>query len=184
MHSEMILLSQIVPEGRVFGMDMQTLISIGIQLINGIILAVALSFILYIPVKTFLRKRSEGIQNKIDESEATMVKANELIVEYDAKIKDIDKERIKILEDARLKAADESKTILEKAKEEAIEIKKRSLESVSADKKRLKEEARIHIIELASLMAEKYIAQNIDDELQDKLYEETLAQLEETQWQV
>ena len=31
-------------------------------------------------------------------------------------------------------------------------------------------------------MAEKYIAQTIDDQIQDKLFAEALAQLEEAQW--
>ena len=182
MYNEIVLLAQAVPEGRVFGLDLQTLISIGIQLFNGIILAGALSFILYKPVKEFMRKRSEGIQGKIDSADATMTKANELIAEYDTKIKEIDKERIEILEAARLKAEDESKLILEAARQEAGEIKKRSSESVLADKKRLKEETRLYIVDLASLMAEKYIAKNIDDEARDRLFEETLTQLEDTQW--
>lgn len=182
MHSEIVFLAQVVPEGRVFGLDLQTLISIGIQLLNGVILAVALSFILYKPVKEFMRKRSDSIQGKIDNADVTMGKANELIVEYNTKIKEIHKERIEILEAARMKAADESKIILEEAKQEANEIKKRSLDSVSSDKKRLKEETRLYIIELASLMAEKYITQSIDDNARDKLFDETLAQMEETQW--
>ena len=64
MSSKIILLAQAVPEGRVFGLDSQTLISIGIQLFNGSILAVALAFILYNPVKDFMEKRREKIQKK------------------------------------------------------------------------------------------------------------------------
>lgn len=182
MHSKIVFLAQAVPDGRVFGLDLQTLISIGIQLLNGIILALALGFILYKPVKEFMRKRTEGIQNKIDETEVAMAKAKKLVAEYDIKIKDIDKERMEILEAARLKAADESKIILEQAKQEAYEIKKRSMDNVLADKKRLQEEARLYIIEIASLMAEKYIAQNIDNEIQDKVFEEALTQMEIAQW--
>jgi actin-like ATPase involved in cell morphogenesis len=113
---------QVVPDGRVFGLDAQTLISIGIQLFNAIILALALGFILYNPVKDFLRKRSEKIQKQIDDSDAAMMKAKELIAEYEAKIKDIDKERLEILEAARLKASEESKKILQEAKGEEDEI--------------------------------------------------------------
>lgn len=178
-----MFLSQTVPEGRVFGLDTQTLISIGIQLFNAIILAVALGFILYNPVKDFLRKRTEGIQKKIDDSDAAMLKAKELIAEYDAKIKEIDKERLEILEATRLKASEESKLILEDAKLEAVEIKKRSADSVSAEKSRLKEETRIYIIELASLMAKKYITENIDEDTQEKLFEESLAKMEGAKWQ-
>lgn len=182
MHSQIVFLAQTVPDGRVFGLDSQTLISIGIQLVNGIILAAALGFILYKPVKEFMRKRTEGIRSKIEDTDATMVKAQELIAEYDIKIKDIDKERIKILEAARLKAVDEGKLILEEAKKEASEIKKRSMDSVLADKKRLQEETRLYIIEMASFMAEKYITQKIDNETQDKVFEEALAQMEIAQW--
>ncbi|MDI9496087.1 MAG: ATP synthase F0 subunit B [Bacillota bacterium] len=174
---------QVVPDGRVFGLDAQTLISIGIQLFNAIILALALGFILYNPVKDFLRKRSEKIQKQIDDSDAAMMKAKELIAEYEAKIKDIDKERLEILEAARLKASEESKKILQEAKAEAEAIKERSMESVTADKKRLKDETRIYIIELASLMAQKIITQNINDDTHDKIFEESLAKLEASKWQ-
>lgn len=183
MHSKIVFLVQATPEGRVFGLDFQTLISIGIQLMNGVILAVALSIILYKPVKEFMRKRTEAIQNKMNETDAAMAKAKELIHEYDAKIKDIEIERVEILELARLKALEESNKVLENARKEANEIKKRSLESVSADKKLLEEETRLYIIELASLMAEKYITQYIDDETQDRIFEETLLQMEGAQWQ-
>lgn len=183
MHSMIVFLAQAVPEGRVFGLDMQTIISIGIQLFNGIILSAALSFILYKPVKEFMRKRTDRIQSSMDNAETTMAKANELITEYDTKIKEIDQERIEILETARLKALDEAKIILEEARVEAQKIKKRSLDGIAEDKKRLKEETRLHIIELASLMAEKYVRQNIDDETQERLFEESIGQLEDAQWQ-
>lgn len=172
-----------MPDGRVFGLDMQTAISIGIQLFNGIILSIALGFILYKPVKEFLSNRSERIQKKIDDADKTKANADKLIAEYDSKIKNIDKERIEILEAARLKAIDESKSILEEARKEADKIKKQALESIAQDKKRLKDETRLYMIELSSLIAEKYIAEKIDDETHDKLFEEALSQLEDAQWQ-
>lgn len=183
MHNKIVFLVQTVPEGRVFGLDLQTLISIGIQLLNAIILAIALSYILYKPVKKFMQKRTDKIQNKIDEADAAMAKANELIAQYKEKLKRADKESDEILEAARLKALDESKIILEEARREAYEIKKRSMDSVLEDKERLKEETRLHIIELSSLIAQKYITQNINDETQDKLLEKAIAQLEDTKWQ-
>ncbi|HHU19897.1 MAG TPA: ATP synthase F0 subunit B [Bacilli bacterium] len=182
MHSMVSLLAQTAPEGRVFGLDLQTFFSGSLQLLNGIILAVALSWLLYKPVKEFLRKRADRIQDEIDQAEATMTKGNELIAEYDKKIQAIDQERIEILEAARLTAEDEAKVILAEAQKEAQEIKKRSLENVSKEQVRFQEESRLYIIELASIMAEKYLTQNIDDESQNKLFEETLAKLEETQW--
>ena len=183
MQNIVVLLAQAQSEGRVFGLDQQTFTDMGIQLLNGIVLAIALGFILYKPVKKFMQERSEGIQSKIMESDETMSKANELIEEYEQKIKDIDKERIEILEAARIEATDEGKIILNEAKQEAEEFRQRSMESIAEEKKRLQEETRLYIIELASLMAEKYVTKNIDNEAQAKIFEETLAKLEETQWQ-
>lgn len=181
---KMIILAQAMPEGRVFGLDTQTLFSILIQLFNGILLAVVLGAIFYKPIKNFMQNRTNKIQGRIDESDAAMSKAGQLIEDYDAKIKDIENERVRILENARLKSIDEGKAILDQAKQEANEIRKRSLETVSADKKRLQEEARLYIIEIASLISEKYIAQSIDSKNHDKIFDEALAQLEESKWQI
>lgn len=182
MHSTIAFLAETVPDGRVFALDTQTLIGIGIQLLNGIILAVALAYILYKPVKRFMQNRAEGIQKQINESDATMAKANELIAEYNSKIKNVDIEHQKIREAARLEANGEKAVILEEARKEAERIKKRSLERIEAERKRSKIETRVYIIELATLMAEKYVAHSIDEKEQGKLFDEALAQLEETQW--
>ena len=47
----------------------------------------------------------------------------------------------------------------------------------------MKLETRPYIIELATLMAESYIADNIEKEEQEKIFNEALAKLEEAQWQ-
>ncbi|NLM69236.1 MAG: ATP synthase F0 subunit B [Firmicutes bacterium] len=178
----LIFLAQAVPDGRVFGLDSQTLIQIGIQLLNAILLAAALGYLLYNPVKEFMQKRTDRIQKQMDDAEAAKARAEELIAEYKQKLSEIDREREEIFEAARLRAAEERKAIIAEAKQEALEQKQRVSESIAAQKERLKEEARLYIIEAASLMAEKYIAQTIDDQIQDKLFAEALAQLEEAQW--
>lgn len=177
-----VFLAQTVPEGRVFALDQQTFIQIGIQILNGVILAVALGAIFYKPVKKFMDKRTEDINSKIKNSESTMAKANALIAEYESKMKNIDKEYEKVLEEARIKAAEEEKIIIEEAREEADRIKKSSLESASIEHERIKLETRPYIIELATIMAEKFITEKIDSEEQDKLFGEVLAELEESQW--
>ncbi len=129
-----------------------------------------------------MRKRSDTIKSRFDEAETATARANELIAEYEGRLAEIDRERAKILEAARLEAYEESKRIVAEVRQEASEIKRRSLESVAEDKKRLKEEARLYIIEVASEMAKRYLAEAIDAEAQERIFEETIAQLEEAQW--
>lgn len=177
------LLSSALPEGRVFGLDLQTFISMGIQLLNGIILALALWLILHKPVTAFLKSRSDEIKNKIESSDAAMAKAKALIADYEAKMQSIEKEREGILEEARKTADGERKLIVEAAIGEANEIKKNASRSISEDRKRLREETRLHIIELSSIIAQKYIAENIRSEDMNKIFDEALSQLEVAQWQ-
>ncbi|HHV94810.1 MAG TPA: ATP synthase F0 subunit B [Firmicutes bacterium] len=179
---EALFSTQAASAGRVFALDSQTLIGIAIQLVNAAILAVGLGYMLYNPVKDFMRKRTERIQAQMDEADAALAKANSLIAEYDAKLKSIGDERVKVLEAARLEAAEESKEIIAEAKKEAERIRERSLEAVAAYRRRLEEETRLYIIEAASLMAQQIVAQTIDDEAQTKLIEQALADLEDAQW--
>ncbi len=182
MNHIIILLTQTVPEGRVFGLDSQTLIQIGVQLFNAILLAVVLTFILYKPVKEFMQKRSDKIQGGIDDAATTMAKANDLIASYEAKIEEINKERVEILEAAHQKAKNESKAILDEARAEASEIKSRSMEAAAKDKKRLQEEMRLYVIDLSSVMAGKYIADHIDEDSRARYFEKMMGQLEEASW--
>lgn len=182
MNKLLILSTQVVPEGRVFGLDSQTLIQIGFQLFNGILLAALLTFILYLPVKTFMQKRTERIQNSRDEAENTMVKATELIAKYEMKLEEIERERAELMEEAREEANAQRTLIMEEAQSEADKMKQQAIKKVTADKKRLQEEARLQIIELSSFLAEKYLVKNMDAESQEKYTEDMIAQLEETSW--
>lgn len=178
----LIFLTQAIPEGRVFGLDSQTLIGIGIQLFNAILLSVVLGYLLYNPVKNFLQNRTNKIKNAIEQADATMAEANELIAKYNAKLDSIEKERTEVLKAAHQTAADQSRVIIAEAHDEANKTKQRALDSVLADQKRFKQEARQYIIELASLMAEQYITTNVNDEANAKFFQESLDQLEEVQW--
>lgn len=182
MNKLIILSTQAVPEGRVFGLDAQTLIQIGFQLFNGIVLSVILTYLLYKPVKEFMQKRTNRIQNSRDEAEETMAKATALIAEYETKITEIENERTEILESARVEANEQRKLILDEAGQEANKLKEQAIVKVAADKERLREESRLHIIELSSVIAEKYLAANLDDKAQADYFEDMIAQLEESPW--
>ena len=179
----LILAASNVPEGRVFGLDMQTLTDIGIQLLNGIILVVALTWILYKPVKKFLKDRSNNIQERIDDSQATKEKAESKIHEYDEKVKSIETERAEVLKAARDQAEQEGYQIKKEAEKEAELSKQRAKEGIESDRKRLKDESRIYIIDAATLIAENYVADNISDQDQNQAFEKALTELEDSTWQ-
>lgn len=176
------LIQNAVPDGRMFALDTQTLISIGIQLLNFCILAVILGFILYKPVQKYMNKRTERISRQIGDAQNKTARAEELKAEYEAKLTEIAAERAAALESARLEAAERSRQVLDAARSEAAAIRQRAEESVLAEEERLKKEAWQYIVEISSLMAEKLVRKTIDSETHERLFAEAMAELEETPW--
>lgn len=177
------LLLEVAPEGRVFGLDQQTLVDIAIQLFNVLFLAAVLGFLLYKPVRKFLQERTERISSQLSDAEEKKLQADKLKAEYENKLKEIGSERVKILDAARNAAAEKGNRILHEARDEAALIRKRAEDSIALEKERLAKEARLHIIQVSSLMAAKFVKHSIDEATQDRLFEETIAELEEATWQ-
>ena len=171
-----------VPEGRVFALDQQMFISILIQLFNVIILAVFLSYILYRPVSNFMRKRSDGIRQEIEKAAEAMAKALEIKSIYERKIRIIEHERAEILEAAHLLAAEKSRQILDETKRETDAAWARTTAEIQKEWERANETFRLHVIETSSAMAEKLLVYSIDSHMQERLFEETIAELGDLSW--
>jgi len=179
----MAILLTAVPEGRVFGLDQQALIGIGIQLFNAALLAAVLSYLLYKPVRKFLKSRTERIIAQMGRAEDEIVKAGELKAQYEQKLEGIEEERAAILEEAHRLAAEKGRRIVSDAQKDAAEARERVLADMRIERERAQEEMRLQIIEVASIMAEKLVAQAMDAETQDRLFAETMAELEGAAWQ-
>lgn len=171
-----------VPEGRMFGLDQQTLVQIVAQLINVGILAFFLVKFLYKPVQNALRKRSERVQGQLTEAEGEMSKAAALKLQYEQKIEEIQAERDEILSEARRLASETSQRLISEAKKEAETLKDRASANVSLEWERAEADMRTAIIEISSIMAEKMVTLAMNKETQDKLFDETMADLEGITW--
>ena len=169
-----------IPGGRVFGLDQQTLIQIGIQLFNISLLAFLMARFLYNPVRDFMRKRSEGIKAQLERAKEDESIANELKAQYEKKIKDINLERDEILDTARKLASEKSGRVLAEAKSEAEAIRARAAMDVETERERIKDEMKQTIIDVSSVMAEKYVtlALDMDKSIHDRLFAEAMAELE------
>ena len=67
--------------------------------------------------------------------------------------------------------------------EEAARIIRRANEEAELEKKRVMDEMKQEMIEIASMMAGKVVAASIDTTIQDALVEETLKEMGDTTWQ-
>lgn len=176
------LLQNTVPEGRMFALDQQTIISVVATLLNFCILAVVMGLLLYKPVQKYMRKRTERISGQLEDARAKVARAEALQAEYEAKLQGIAAERAAALESAREEAAERGRHLLEEARAEAAALKQRAEEGIALEKERLKKETWQHIVEISALMTEKLVGKAVDSSAQARLFEDALTQLEDTPW--
>lgn len=165
-----------------FGLDGQTLISIGIQLFNTCLFAALLSFILYRPVRDYMARRREGIKAQLERTEADL---NDVALQkalYEQKLKEIEAERAYILDSAHKIAAESSRHMLDEAKKGADAMLSRARAEISRERERANEEMRLQIIEVSSVMAGRFVSEVMDDETAERLFVEAMAELEEMAW--
>jgi F-type H+-transporting ATPase subunit b len=167
---------------RILGFDLQTLIQIGFQGLAALILFFFLSKLLFKPVRDILEKRHTEIETTLDKIEADNKAATELIAEYDGKIKNIKIEADKILTHAHKKAIAREDEIVKEAHEEAIKIMQRAHLDIEREKVQVKDEIRQEIIEVATIMAAKYVEVTLSEEQQKVLINETIDEMGDDTW--
>lgn len=168
---------------RIFDLDLQLIHDAIFLAVNVFILFLCMSYMLFNPVRDMLNKRRERIQTDIETAAQNKEDAIALKAEYEAKLKEIDKEAEKILSDARKKALKREEEIIDEAKAEANRILERAHNEVLLEQKRVADDMKKEMIRLASAMAGKVVAQSIDAEIQDTLIDETLKEMGDSTWQ-
>lgn len=168
---------------RLFDLDLQLLADATLTAISVFVLFLLASYLLFNPARELLKKRQDKIKDDIDTANKDKEDAAALKADYDAKIKDIQKQSEEILSEARKKAKANEAQIIAEAKEEANRIIKNAENEALLEKQRAYDEMKQEMISIASLMAGKVVAQSIDTTIQESLIEETLKEVGDKTWQ-
>lgn len=168
---------------RLFDLDLQLLADATLTAISVFVLFLLASYLLFNPARELLKKRQDKIKNDIDTANKDKEDAAALKADYDAKIKDIQRESEEILSEARKKAKANEAQIIAEAKEEANRIIKNAENEALLEKQRAYDEMKQEMISIASLMAGKVVAKSIDTTIQESLVEETLKEVGDKTWQ-
>ena len=172
-----------VPEGRVFGLDFQTIVSVIMQIFNASVLAAGLSFLLYRPVGAFMKKRRDKIADQLSFAADESEKANALKAQYEKRLEDIDIERAAILDEAHKLAEEKAMELLHEARMEAHAMKERAKADILREQEQARDLLKLYIIEVSTVMAEKIVANAVADrDEQDRLFAGALAELEGADW--
>lgn len=168
---------------RLFNLDAQLLFDSALLAISIFVLFLLLSYLLFNPARKLLKDRQDRINNDITSAEADKEAAKALKAEYEAKLKDVNKEAEAILAEARQKAIRNQAKIVDEAKEEASRIIKRAQSEAELEKKHTMDDVKQEMIQIASMMAAKVVSASIDTQIQDTLVDETLKEMGESTWQ-
>ncbi|MCR5655068.1 MAG: F0F1 ATP synthase subunit B [Lachnospiraceae bacterium] len=137
---------------------------------------------LFNPVRKMLKDRSDRIAKNIEDAEKDKEDAKALKLEYEDRLKSIDKEAEQILSEARAKALKNEESILAKAREDAQAIIERANKEAELEKQRVADEVKTEMVNLASVLAGKVVKANVDTSVQDSLIDETLKEIGESTW--
>jgi F-type H+-transporting ATPase subunit b len=163
-------------------LDWQLLSDSCLSIIAVFVLFLALSYFLFNPARKMLNDRKQKIHDELADAKNNMDSARELKAEYDAKLKEIDKEAESILSDARKRALANENQIIEKAKEEASRIIERARVEAELEKQKMADDVKKEMVSVASVLAGKVVAGAIDTAVQDRLIDETLKEMGDSTW--
>lgn len=153
------------------------------QVINTIILFLALRHFLFKPVTEFMQKRQEGIKKSLDDAAQKNLDAEGLISTYKGKIASASDEADEIMRERIQKAERKATDILKKAAEDANKIKDKALVEIEREKEKAVVELREEISTLAILAASKVIEKDLDDSSHKELINKFIDEVGDSKWQ-
>lgn len=144
------------------------------KVLNFGILAIAGFFIAKKPVVEFFSSRKQEIADELSDLEQKKADAEKMLVEYQAKFKNLDQESKQIVADY-IKQGEEAKVrILAEAAAQADKLEDMAKRSIEQEFKAAKATLKQEIVELAMEQAEAVIKESISSEDQDNLVDQYL----------
>ncbi|MDX9785146.1 MAG: ATP synthase F0 subunit B [Desulfobacterales bacterium] len=144
------------------------------RVINFVVLAGALVFLLRKPISQALKGRIDGIREQLEELEAKKKEAEKQLANYNEKLSQMDREAETIVA-AYIKQGEETKArLIEEAKAAAEKLEAQAQRNIEHHFKQAKSALQAEIIAKALAKAEAVIKESISDNDQDRLVTEYL----------
>ena len=150
------------------------IVQILLHMLNFVILAGGLTFLLFKPVSKFLEERKEYFANIAKENEEKAAANEQLKAEYEKKLADAEVTIEQMQADARKKTAEEAKAYIDDAKEKAAAVLKTAEEEAEQRRKQILDSAQTEIGELVIEATQKLICEASTPEKNKALYDEFL----------
>ena len=146
--------------------------------INFLILLIGLLYFLRKPVKEFFAARSTLIRTNIDQARDLKGNAEKKYLEYEARLKSIEKEMQDMVASLKKDGELEQRRIVETATQQVASVKSNSERILQQELRKAKEELKKEAVALASELAEDLIRSNLTPDDQGRLVEQYLQKME------
>ncbi len=145
-----------------------------IQIVATILLILVVKYFFWDKVTTFIDERKAIMDKELTEATEKNEEAKMLKKEAEETFNEMKQEARDILEDAKSRGEDTRRDIISKAKDEASTIKKNAQKDLEQDIESARQALRDEIVDIASLLAEKVIAKEIDEKTYNTLIDNAI----------
>lgn len=152
-----------VLKDKIFALDWQLIFDALIVACAVFFLFFLLSYLVFNTARNLMQKRRDKIAEDIAAAEKEKEDALAFKKEYDARLRDVDREADGILADAKRRAKDREEAIIAEAKEESARIMTRTKAEVELEKSKAKDEIKQEIVTVAGEMAGRFIKDKMDE---------------------
>ena len=171
-----------VLKDKIFALDWQLIFDAVIVACAVFFLFFLLSYLVFNPARDLMQKRRDKIAADIAAAEKEKEDALAFKKEYDARLRDVDREADGILADAKRRAKDREEAIIAEAKEESARIMTRTKAEVELEKSKAKDEIKQEIVAVAGEMAGRFIKDKMDEQKQAALVDDVIREMGEATW--
>ena len=144
------------------------------RIMNFLVLAAIVFFLIRKPAAQFLGDRIKGIQEQIKELEQKKIEAENKLAEYSQRLAELSSESDRIIEDYRRQGEGIRDNILKEASSAAAKLESQAKKNIEYEFKKVRLELEAEIMEKAISRAEDILAKNITDKDEERLVGEYL----------
>ena len=121
------------------------------------------------PIQKRIKEAKAKTVREVNEAQAAVEEATDELKELKSKLSDMSAERERILAEARVNAEILEKDLMEKADQEAKDLKVKSLQDVALFKKQVQSEIQQELAKTALMATENIVLENLNPRVQTKL---------------
>lgn len=151
-------------------------------LVNALIFFLILKHFLFKPIQKFMAARKQEIDQQYTDAKEAEDQALQMKAEYQMKIEGYEAEGATIIKNYTEKANIRANDMLDQAKREAEQVKKKAEKDISLERQKVVHELKNELSDLTVLAASKLVKREVSQEDHHRLIQEAIEEAGDLDW--